>query len=222
MVKIIIYGTTQFSIMLHKLVKREKVAEVVAYTINEKYMQNNAEHVQLEGLPVIAFEQLNDVYPPSKYKILNTIGYTKMNNLRKDKTEECLKKGYEMYSFVSKDATVFSEINNNNANIVLPGAMIGYDVNLGKNNVVYTSCVLTHDINVGNNTFLAAGCTVGGNVSIGNNCFIGMNSTIKNRINIADYTLIGASTYISKDTEKYGVYVPERSIKLEKFSIDIW
>ena len=57
---------------------------------------------------------------------------------------------------------------------------------------------------------------------IRNNCFFGNNCTIKNGIEIKDKTLIGAGCYISKGTDEEGVYVPQRSIKLEnKSSLDI-
>lgn len=221
--KIIIYGTTQFSRMCHRLVERESAAEVIAYTIDDQYLKSYGDNPHIDGLPIVGFEYLEDFYPPSNYKILNTIGYTKMNKLREEKTKACVSKGYQIYSFISKDATVLSEIDNmGKGNIILPRAFVGCDVILGDNNVIYTACVLTHDINIRNNSFLAAGSTVGGNVSIGNNCFIGMNSTIKNRLKVADFSMIGAATYLSADTEQYSVYVPERSKKLDKISTDIW
>lgn len=221
--KIVIFGTTQFSKMCHRLIEKENAGKVVAYTVDKKFLPKYDESISIEGLPVIAFEQLERIYPPTEYKILNTIGYTNMNTLRKEKYDACIKKGYEMLSFVSESSTVLTEENNiGNGNIVLPGSFVGYDVSIGNNNVIYTGCILTHDIYLGNNSFLAAGCTIGGNVTIGSNCFIGMNSTIKNRLKIDDFTLIGAGTYLSVDTEQYSVFVPERSKKLDKISTDLW
>lgn len=218
--KIIIFGTTNHSHMIRRIIEKEKAAEVVAYTINKKFMSKDG-FFEYEGYPVIPFEEVERYFEPSKYKILNTIGYTKMNEIRREKNEECLRKGYDLFTFVSKDAIVFSEITGF-GNIVMPGAYIGTNVTLGVGNIIYSGCTLTHDIQIGNYSFLAAGCTIGGNVNIGNNCFLGLNSTIKNSVNIADFSLIGAATYISKDTQKYGIYVPERSKKLEKSSLEIW
>lgn len=217
--KIVIFGTTQFSYMLQKMIERENAAEIVAYTINERYM--NSESVNTHnGCLLYSFEQLEKVFPPNKYKILNSIGYTKMNSLRSEITNECKKKCYELVSFISRESTVLTELNGI-GNIVLPGAYIGCNVEIGDYNVFYTGSILTHHIKVKDYSFIAAGCTVGGNVIIGSNCFLGMNSTIKNGVSIANFSLIGASSYIDKDTEQYGVYVPERTIKLEKCSTEM-
>lgn len=217
--KIVIFGATQFSSMLHQIIERESAAKIVAYTINENYISDKSiKHYN--KYPLVPFEEIENIYPPSDYKILNSIGYLKMNSIRQSTTGNCINKGYEIFSFISKDARVFSDLNGI-GNIVLPGAFIGYDVEVGNSNIFYTGCLLTHHVKVKNNSFIAAGCTIGGYVTIGSNCFLGLNSTIKNRVNINDYSLVGASTYISKDTEAYSVYVPERSFKLEKLSTDI-
>jgi sugar O-acyltransferase (sialic acid O-acetyltransferase NeuD family) len=218
--KIVIFGTTQFSYMLHKMIEREDAAEVVAYTINERYMDRDSKNTYKQSL-LYPFEQLDKSFPPNEYKILISIGYTKMNSLRNEIANECKKKGYEIFSFISKSSTILTELNGI-GNIVLPGAYIGCSVEVGDHNVFYTGSIVTHDIKVKNYTFIAAGCTVGGNVTIGSNCFLGMNSTIKNGVSIADFSLIGASSYIDKDTEPFSVYVPERSIKLEKCSTEMF
>ena len=92
---------------------------------------------------------------------------------------------------------------------------------LGNGNRILQSSIFTHDIIIGNYNYCAAGVAFAGFINIGDNCFFGMNSTIKNKINIADYSLIGAGAYISLNTEKYDVYVPERSIRLNKKSIEM-
>ena len=216
--KIIILGTTDHSHMIRRIIEKEKAAEIVAYTINTKNLTQVP--TECEGYPLVPFENIEEYYDISEYKILNTVGYSKMNEIRSEKNKECIQKGYELFSFVSKNAMVLSDVRGI-GNIILPKAYVGTDVTLGDGNVIYTGSILTHNIDIGNNTFVAAGSTIGGSVVIGNNCFLGLNSTIKNSVNIADYTMVGASAYISKDTEKFGVYVPSRSIKLKNSSLDI-
>ncbi|WP_283153410.1 DapH/DapD/GlmU-related protein [Guptibacillus hwajinpoensis] len=217
---IIVFGTSQFSRMLCKYVERECAAKIVAFTVNRDQFNKNDQSPEIEGYPIVEFEGIENMFDPSEYKILNTIGYSKMNEIRKIKNEECIKKGYELFSFISKEARVLSKVKGY-GNIILPGAFIGYDVSFGDSNIIYTGCTLTHDIEIGSNTFFASGCTVGGNVAIGNNCFFGMNSTLKNRIKIGNYSLVGAGTYINSDTKDYEVYVPANNKKLNKKSIQL-
>ena len=56
------------------------------------------------------------------------------------------------------------------------------------------------------------------NVLVNSHCFIGVNSTIGHMVEIGEETLVGAGSVITKNTEKGSVYVPARSVKLDKSS----
>src|SRR5690625_1378950 len=115
--------------MLKKIIEKEQVAKVVAFTVDEKYItQADSRKYAKSDQPLIPFEIIKEYYPPSKYKILNTIGYTKMNEIRKEKSEECLKKGYKLFTFISRNAITLSDINKDTGNIIMPGAYIGTNV----------------------------------------------------------------------------------------------
>jgi acetyltransferase-like isoleucine patch superfamily enzyme len=170
MENIIILGTTQFSVMIHKLIEHEKLARVVAYTINSEYIEKLENQESFNNLPLVPFESIETSYSTKEYKILNTLGYSRMNNLRMEKFEECKSKGYMLYNYVSNNANVYSTISGE-GNLILPGSFIGNNVEIGNSNVFYTASVITHDVVIGNNSFFAASTTVGGNVLINNNCF---------------------------------------------------
>ena len=213
MSKIIIFGTTQFSRIIAKHIEDENAGEIVAFCVNERFL----EETELDSKKIVAFEKLRDLFDMNECSILNTLGYSKMNQTRSKVSYECLDMGYRLYSYISKNAKVYSKLTGFN-NIVMPGAFIGYDVTAGNNNVFYSGCMLTHDITVGNNNFIAANSTFGGNVKIGNNCFIGLNATVKNQVTLADKTLVGAGAYVNFNTKEGNVVVPPRSTILEKTS----
>lgn len=219
--KIVILGNTQHSHMLREMVEGEDAAEIVAYTIDSKFINEYKIIHKDKEYPVVPFEKLEEVYPPSEYKVFNTVGYSKMNDIRSKKSAECLAKGYEMFTFVSKKAIVLSNVSGGVGNVIMPGSYVGTNVKIGNNNVIYSGSILTHDITIKDNSFVGAGCTIGGNVVVGNNCFLGLNSTVKNGIKLADYSLIGAAAYVNKDTEEDGVYAPARTSKLERKSFNI-
>ena len=214
--KCIIFGLSCFSDLVANYIEAENQYEIIAYTVNEKYLKSNF----YNGKPVIAFEKLPEIFDMSDIYLINTVGYSKMNSISEKIFEESKKMQFKIGSFISKKAVVYtSKKNIGVGNIILPLSHIGYNVHIGNNNIIFSGVNLTHEIEVGNNNFIASGTTVGGYVKIKNNCFLGMNSTIKNRITLNDKTLVGASAYIHKDSEKNGVYVPNRSIKLDKDSI---
>lgn len=222
MEEIIVFGTTEYSYLLKEIIEKEKVAKVTAFTADEQYItESDIIKHEKSGYPLIPFDSIEEYYPPTKHKILNTIGYTKMNRIRETKSAEFIEKGYQLYTFISKNATILSNIDMNSGNVIMPGAYIGTNITMGKNNVIRYGSVLTHDIKLGSNIFIAAGSVIGGNVTIRNNSFLGLNCTVKNGIEIDKYSLIGAGAYINKDTDPCGVYTPVRTQKLNKSSLEI-
>lgn len=219
--KVFIIGTTEFSFMIHSIIKREGQYDMVGHTVNEKYIRENEDICKKKGTCLYPLENLFDfVCANDGVYVVNTVGYSNMNRTRQKMYEQCIDLGYSPVNYISNRAICLSEIKGN-GNIIFPGAYIGTNVDIGNNNVVYAGVVLTHDITVGDHNFIAANSTVGGVVRIGDNCFIGMGSVIRNRLNISDYTLLGAGAYLDHDTDKEDVFVPPRAIKLKKKSSEV-
>lgn len=198
--KLIIMGTTPFSIMLYKIIEKEQFASVLAFTTGRAFMDKT----ELEGIPIVAFEELSDSFDMNQCMILNTIGYSQMNDIRKKVFFQIREEGYKLCTFISANANVYTD-------------KIGDDI-------IYANVSLTHHITIGDFVFIGSGCVVGGNVKIGDNCFVGLNSTIKNKAKIPSYTLIGSGTNVlSSITEGKGaVYVgnPARCLA-DKRSVDV-
>ena len=143
-----------------------------------------------------------------------------MNSFRAKKTAEAERKGYEILTYIHPSAVVNAN-KMGKGNIVMENVTIGPFVEIGDGNVFWANAHVAHHTCVGNYNFFTISVAVAGNIRIGDFCFFGNNCTIKNYLDIADRTLVGAGCYISKSTEPCGVYVPQRSIKLEnKVSTD--
>ena len=163
--KIFIIGTTEYSFMIHSMIEQEKQYEVVGHTVNEKYIEENEDICKKKGTRLYAFEKLHDfVYSNDRVNVVNTVGYSNMNQMRQKMYEQCRALGYRSVNYISNRAVCFSEIHGS-GNIIFPGAYIGTNVDMGNNNVVYAGSVLTHDIIVGDHNFIAANSTVGGDGS---------------------------------------------------------
>lgn len=200
---IIIIGTTNFSSLIYELIIQEKKANVVAFTTYKDYKDIDI----FNGLPVVAFEDLELEYDMSKIYLLNTIGYSHMNAIREKVYKDCISKQYNIYTYVSKKACVYSKIAEDSGCIIAPSVYIGPNVNLGISNIIMSNSSITHNIEIGNFNFIGAGTIIGGNVEIESNTFIGLNSTIKNGIVIARETIIGSGSNLLCSTNLGGVYV---------------
>ena len=209
--KCIIFGLTIFTQMLRHLEEEFYDVEIVAYTVDRKYKQEDV----FDGLPVVAFEDLAQNYPNSEYSVLIGLGYSHMNNIRKQKFEEVKSKGYKIESFVHPQVIRDNTFEMGEGNIILEGAILGYKVKIGNGNIIWNGCNISHESIIEDFSYFSPGSTLGGKTIVKNNCFLGMNSVVRGSRVISEYTLIGAGCYVNNGTKPYGVYVPARSVCLE-------
>lgn len=216
MKKAIIFGTEQYSEMLLSLLNKDSIYKVAAFTVDRKYIKCDT----FLDLPVVPFEDIEEVYNPDEYGIFVCIGYTNMNLVREEKVKRAMEMGYEILDYVHPTAIVQAK-KMGIGNIVMEGAIIGQGCEIGDGNIFWPMSHVAHHTKVGNYNFFTISCAIAGNINIHDYCVFGNNCTVKNGVDIANFTLIGAGAYISKSTEEKGVYVPPRSYKLEgKTSID--
>lgn len=140
------------------------------------------------------------------FVVLNTIGYGKMNCIRERVNEELKNDGITLFSYISKNANIYSDDIGEGC-IIMPGTYVGPYVSIGSSCIIYSNVSLTHHITIESNCFVASGCVVGGNVIIGHNSFIGLNSTIRNRVKLAPYTLVGCSSNVLIDNSVLGAVI---------------
>ena len=89
---------------------------------------------------------------------------------------------------------------------------------IGDNVIMWSGNHLGHHAKIQSHCFIASHVVISGAVNVGEYSFLGVNSTIRDSVHIGKESLIGAGSVIVKDTEEKSVYVPTRSIKLEKSS----
>ena len=199
--KVIILGTTMFSSQLSVILNQEDV-EVIGFTVDKSFLDSNT----FNGLPVYPFEELESCVNTREVSILNTIGYTRMNDVRRQKHVECKRRGLNVFTYVSENAQVYTN-DIGKGSIIMPGSYVGPFSKIGESIVVWPGVVLSHHNIIGDNCWIAPSCCIGGGARINHNCFLGLGSTIRNEIELAGYTFVGAHSYVGKDTVKGGAYV---------------
>ena len=212
---VVIFGNTGFSAMVKKSIDRYADYSVVAFCVDAEYISGD----MFEGIPIVAYESIEETYPADKYDILITVGYKKMNGIRQKTYHSAKEKGYCLQNFIHPKATVESNLLGE-GNIILANADIGMDATIGNCNFIWNGCIISHDACIGDFNYFAPGAILGGNVTVHDRCFLGLGSIVKNGCVIETGTLVGAGCYISNSTNEYEVWVPERSSKLQRKSDD--
>ena len=216
MQKVIIFGTGELAQRIFYYLK-DSDDEVVAFSANKSNIDSN----ELLGLPVIAFEDIKEKYPPEEFSMFIALAYSEMNKKRTKFFDEAKSKGYELYSFVHPSTKIWDEFEMGEncfilaENIIQPFVKIGDNVLIGSNNLI------SHNTIIENNCFLTSNITLGGHITIGANSFIGLSATINQRVKIGKECIIGAGTLITKDVNDKEVFGENSSKKLPQSSSEI-
>lgn len=209
--KMIIYGGGQFAKLMRHLFESDTACVVVAYCLDREFITSS----EIEGVPVVPFEEIESLYPPGEFEMFVAIGYSNMRNrvLMYGKAKQ---KKYVLANYVSSNSVVSNTVVMGENNAVFQGVQVEPFVRIGDNNIIWSSVNICHDSIIASHSFIAAKSTLGGFSEVGNNCFLGFNSTIIQNIKVADETLVGACALIVSDTRKYSKYIgiPAKEISL--------
>jgi sugar O-acyltransferase (sialic acid O-acetyltransferase NeuD family) len=203
MAKVIIFGVQDFAQLAHFYLTHDSAHEVVAFSVNEEYLPADG---MFCGLPVVPFERVEDLHPPSEARFFAPMSPKKMNRLRESVYNQIRAKGYEMISYVSSRATVFSgvPIGDNcfilEDNTIQPFSAIGNDVVLWSGNHIGHHSVIGDHVSFTSHVVLSGHCTVEPF------SFLGVNATVRDGVRIAEGSLIAMATAVQNDTEPWGVY----------------
>lgn len=200
---LVIFGTGDIAELAHYYFSTDSDHKVDAFTVDARYIKESI----FCGLPIVAFEDVTQHYPPESNDFFVALSYSKLNAVRKEKFLTVKEKGYKVVSYISSRATMLNngQIGENcfvlEDNTVQPFVKIGNNVTLWSGNHVGHHSVI-HD-----HTFIASHVVISGGVEIGEQCFVGVNATIRDHIKIGDKCVIGAGALLLANADSEGVYI---------------
>lgn len=200
--QVVIFGTGDFARIACVYLDEDSPHEVVAFTVNEAYLKGD----QLLGRDVVAFETIEEGYPPDRYAMFVAIGFSKVNQARAGVYEEVKAKGYELISYVSSKAAVMGPVELGDNTFVFEQNVLQPFVTIGSDVVLWSGNHIGHDSTIGDHCFIASHVVVSGNCTVGPYSFIGVNATLRDGITIGPRCVIGAGALIMKSTEEGAVH----------------
>ena len=200
--RVVMFGLGQLSSLAWYCLTHDSPHEIVAFTVDGAYM----DRAEFEGLPVVAFEDVENRFPPGDYAMLVPIGARAANGLRADKYGEARQKGYSFPSYVSSRALTWPDLVIGENSLIYEGAVIQPFCHIGNNVVVRHGVAVSHHGHIGEHCFLANHAVLGGGVVLEERCFVGLNATICDGITVARGCMIAAGALVTDDTTENGVY----------------
>jgi sugar O-acyltransferase (sialic acid O-acetyltransferase NeuD family) len=204
MKRLVVFGTGEIAQLAHFYFSHDSVYDIVAFTVDAEYLQEDG----FCGLPVVAFENVQELYPPDDCEVFVALSYTRLNGLRKDRYLAAKQKGYRIASYLSSRATVWEGFELGENCFILEDNTLQPFVRVGHNVTLWSGNHIGHHAQISDHCFLASHIVVSGGVSIGEQCFIGVNATLRDHIRIGERCVIGAGALMLSDAEPEGVYSP--------------
>ena len=217
MKKVVVFGTRDFAQLALYYLKSDSPHEVAAFSVDRAFMGGAT---RFEGLPLVAFEDVQTLYPPDEYAFFAPMAPTKMNRNREKIYLAAKAKGYEFISYVHSRSIVYDNtpIGENcfilENNVVQPYASIGNNVTLWCGNII------GHHAQISDHVFFTY-AVVTGHVKVNSYCFLGVNSSVRECVTLAEGTYVAMNSAIYSDTEPWSVYRGDAAVKQNKSSLEM-
>jgi len=201
---VIIFGNQDSASTTHYYLSVDSPYQVAAFTVDQDRITNSS----YENLPVVAFENIQEEFPPDQFDFIFPAGFQisnpyNTNVFRQTRYELIKTMGYRFINYISSQAMVATNVNIGENVLIYEGAVVQPFVTIGNNTIVRSGVNLGHHCVVKDHCFISAEVTVGSRTTIGSQTYIGLNTTVLNSIIIADGSFIGSSTLINRNTQEY-------------------
>jgi len=193
---IIVYGRRLLSKMLYFDALDQDDFKIIAFCVDREYLDTSGKFCEL---PQIAFEDVENTYPPSEFDMVVLDASLNQNFKLFNKAKS---KGYYLRNYISKKSVVTSDIKMGENNIIFELCYIGPESVLQDNNIIRQKVYIGHELKLGSHVIITASSTIGGVCTIDDHVYIGLNSTISNNIHIKEKALIGAGSVVIRDVDE--------------------
>jgi sugar O-acyltransferase (sialic acid O-acetyltransferase NeuD family) len=199
---IVIFGASMTAEVAKAYLEAHTDHHIVGFTVDPAYATTDTFH----GLPLVPWDRLEQVFPPSQVQLLGPISYRRLNEFRRDRYLEGKGRGYRFASFIHPDCHIYTgDIGEHcfilEGNVIEPYAKIGNNVILWGGNYIAHHCV------IGDHCFFSSQIGIAGATRIGERCFLGGKVGITEGLTIGDGCLLSAAVIVTKDVPPGSVVV---------------
>lgn len=208
--KVVIFGLKDYAELAHYYLMRDSDDEVVAFSVHRDYLPEDG---RFRNLPVVAFEDVDSIYPPGEFHFFAPMSPKNMNRDREAIYLEIKTRGYQCISYVSSKATTFDNEIGDNC-FILEDNTIQPFTRVGNNVVLWSGNHIGHHGVIRDHVTFTSHVVMSGHCDIGAYSFLGVNSTLRNALTVAEGSFIAMAAAVMKDTEAWGVYKGNPAEKL--------
>jgi sugar O-acyltransferase (sialic acid O-acetyltransferase NeuD family) len=213
MSKVVIFGAGKIADEAYFYLTNDSPHEIVAFTIDAAYLSGR----EKLGLPVVAFEEVQEKYPPDDYQMFVAVGYQDLNRFRAERYEEAKARGYKLISYVSSRASNLAQVEIGDNCFVLEFAVIQPCSRIGNDVFIWSGNHIGHHARIEDHCYIAGNVVISGNTVVEPFCFVGVSATLGHEITVGRESFIGAGSLITKNVAPKSVYITPDT---QKFRLD--
>lgn len=204
MAKIVIFGNRDTASLAHYYLKHDSKHEVVAFSVTKDFLPAST---TFEGLPIIPFENIDNDYPPTDFKMFAPMTHNKMGESRKAIYQLIKTKGYQFISYISSRATLYPITPIGDNCFILEDNTIQPYTSIGNNVVLWSGNHIGHHSEIKDDVFFTSHVVLSGHCVVEPCCFLGVNAAVRNNVRLATGTLLGMSACLTRDSDPWSVYM---------------
>jgi sugar O-acyltransferase (sialic acid O-acetyltransferase NeuD family) len=209
---LVLVGTGETALLALEYFTHDSPYDVVAFSCDRSHMPGD----HLEGLPVVALEELAERYPPDAVEVFVAIGATDLNRLRRRLFEQVKGLGYRCASYVSSRAFVWRNVALGENCFVFEGNVLQPFVTIGDDVVLWSGNHVGHRSVIEDHCFVTSHVVISASCRIGAGSFLGVNATFNDRTSLARDCVLGSASLVVKPlSEPESVYVGQPARRLE-------
>ncbi len=214
MADVVLFGTGQIAEVARAYLEWEGSHRIVAHSVHRDYREAETK----DNLPIVAWEDLETIYPSGQVSLFAPLSYKGVNAARRAVFEDGLARGYEFISFVHPAAHHYDTPIGRNA-FILEANVIQPYARIGDNCILWSGNHIGHHSQIGDHVFLASHVVISGAVTVGARCFFGVNATVRDNVTLGEACVVGAGGLVTKDLPDRAV-VPGAKTEIARVTSD--
>lgn len=199
--KLLIVGAGELAMIAYEYFTHDSEYDVVGFAVEKAYLDAET----LYDKPIVAFEEIEDKYPPDQYEAFVAIPASQLNRLRTRLYQEVKAKGYTCATYISSHAFVWRNVVVGENCFIFENNTVQPFVEIGNNVILWSGNHIGHRTVIEDNCFLSSHVVVSGYCRIGESCFLGVNSTFNDHVTVARDCIVASGALVSKSLKE-----PER------------
>ena len=201
--RVVIYGLGETALLAYEYFTHDSPYQVAGFTVDAAYKTTDA----LNGLPIVAFETIEETFPPSEFKLFVASASGQLNRVRAGMYAKAKAKGYICASYVSSRAFVWPNAVIGENCFILEDNTIQPFTTIGNNVTMWSGNHFGHRSKIEDHCFITSHVVISGFCTIGAYSFVGVNAAFADNLTIGRDNFIAMGAVVHKSTEPDSVYM---------------